>query len=77
MPDQSTTTPLHMRVITSPGTRAIVALAAGLIAGAALAHEQPGGGTAAGPLSRPDPGPSAGRMAGRQAPPFGGHDLGA
>jgi hypothetical protein len=51
MPDQSTTTPLHMRVITSPGTRAIVALAAGLIAGAALAHEQPGGGTAAGPDS--------------------------
>lgn len=34
-------------------------------------------GTAAGPLSRPDPGPSAGRMAGRQAPPFGGDDLGA
>lgn len=51
MPDQSTTTPLHMRVITSPGTRAIVALAAGLIAGAALAHEQPGGGTSAGPDS--------------------------
>ena len=34
-------------------------------------------GTAAGPLSRPDQGPSAGRMAGRQAPPFGGDDLGA
>ena len=41
MPDQRTTTPLHMRVITSPGTRAIVALAVGLIAGAAFAQEQP------------------------------------